>query len=92
MSSLFRRGTSQSEKSPEVELKEVLIPTYELDWGDLKSWLDGRFKSYNCTFTKRYNVVRLRAEAWVGLCADTCASQTTNTWCTFLKTSQMYVL
>jgi hypothetical protein len=57
MSSLFRRGTSRSDKSPEVELKEEFIPKYELEWGTLKSWLDERFKSYNCSFARRYNVV-----------------------------------
>jgi len=47
----------KEEQSP--KLKEVLIPKYELDWTKLKAWLDARFASYKCTFTERYNVVRL---------------------------------
>lgn len=47
------------EKSPTIETKEVFIPRYELAWDDLKGWLDKRFEKYNCTFTERYDVVRV---------------------------------
>lgn len=62
-SSIFRAATGKKEKSPEVETKEVFIPKYELDWDRLKEWLDERFAKYNCTFTKRFNVVRLNLRA-----------------------------
>jgi hypothetical protein len=59
MASLFRRGTSQSEKSARQDLKEVFISKYELEWEPLKCWLDHRFRSYGCSFTQRFSVVSI---------------------------------
>jgi hypothetical protein len=64
-SSLFRAATGKKEKSPEVKTKEVFIPRYELEWDSLKEWLDTRFAQYKCTFTKRFNVVRLDLRRYV---------------------------
>jgi hypothetical protein len=58
-SSLFRAATGKKEKLPEFKTKEVFIAKYELEWDSLKEWLDMRFSQYKCTFTKRFDVVRL---------------------------------